>query len=105
MSGRAGRGSSPSCPTRSAKSILAGLPIRSRVSCPSPSPRSSRSSTGARGFVVSHGERFEGAAGAAAPVRDARGQVIGDVIVSWADNPALAQSEAEFARAAVEAAA
>ena len=39
-----------------------------------------------RGYVVSHGERFEGAVGVAAPVRDARGRVVGDVIATWPDN-------------------
>jgi DNA-binding IclR family transcriptional regulator len=39
-----------------------------------------------RGFVVSHGERYEGAVGVAAPVRDARGRVVGDVIATWPDN-------------------
>ena len=39
-----------------------------------------------RGFVVSHGERYEGAVGVSAPVRDARGRVIGDLIATWPDN-------------------
>lgn len=39
-----------------------------------------------RGFVVSHGERYEGAVGVSAPIRDARGRVIGDLIATWPDN-------------------
>ena len=39
-----------------------------------------------RGYVVSHGERFEGAVGVSAPVRDARGRVVGDLIATWPDN-------------------
>jgi DNA-binding IclR family transcriptional regulator len=39
-----------------------------------------------RGFVVSHGERYEGAVGVAAPVRDARSRVVGDLIATWPDN-------------------
>ena len=39
-----------------------------------------------RGFVVSHGERYEGAVGVSAPVRDARGRVVGDLIATWPDN-------------------
>lgn len=39
-----------------------------------------------RGYVVSHGERFEGAVGVAAPVRDAHARVIGDLIATWPDN-------------------
>jgi DNA-binding IclR family transcriptional regulator len=39
-----------------------------------------------RGYVVSHGERFEGAVGVSAPIRDARGRVVGDLIATWPDN-------------------
>ena len=39
-----------------------------------------------RGYVVSHGERFHGAVGASAPIRDATGRVIGDIVISWPDN-------------------
>ena len=38
------------------------------------------------GYVVSHGERFEGAVGVAAPIRDASGRVVGDLIGTWPDN-------------------
>ena len=40
----------------------------------------------ARGYVVSRGERFAGAVGAAAPIRDALGRVVGDLVISWPDN-------------------
>jgi IclR family transcriptional regulator, acetate operon repressor len=39
-----------------------------------------------RGFVVSHGERYEGAVGVSAPIRDARGRIAGDLIATWPDN-------------------
>lgn len=39
-----------------------------------------------RGYVVSHGERYEGAVGVSAPIRDARGRVVGDLIATWPDN-------------------
>jgi DNA-binding IclR family transcriptional regulator len=39
-----------------------------------------------RGYVVSRGERFIGAVGASAPIRDATGRVIGDIVISWPDN-------------------
>jgi len=39
-----------------------------------------------RGYVVSHGERFDGAVGVSAPIRDARGRVVGDLIATWPDN-------------------
>jgi IclR family transcriptional regulator, acetate operon repressor len=47
----------------------------------------------ARGFVVSHGERVSGAVGVSAPVRDATGRVIGDLIASWPDNRTNRQKE------------
>lgn len=56
------------------------------------------------GFVVSHGERFEGAIGVAAPIRDARGRVVGDMIATWPDNRTDAAKEAA-AGATVRAAA
>ena len=39
-----------------------------------------------RGYVVSHGERYEGAVGVSAPIRDARGRIVGDLIATWPDN-------------------
>ncbi len=39
-----------------------------------------------RGFVISRGERFSGAVGASAPIRDATGRVVGDIVISWPDN-------------------
>jgi IclR family acetate operon transcriptional repressor len=47
-----------------------------------------------RGFVVSHGERFDGAVGVAAPIRDARGRVVGDLIATWPDNRTSDDKEA-----------
>jgi DNA-binding IclR family transcriptional regulator len=40
----------------------------------------------AQGFVISHGERFAGAVGVSAPIRDAASRVIGDLISGWPDN-------------------
>ena len=54
--------------------------------------------------MVSHGERFEGAVGVAAPIRDARGRVIGDLIATWPDNRTSEDKEAN-AGAIVRAAA
>jgi IclR family transcriptional regulator, acetate operon repressor len=39
-----------------------------------------------RGYVVSHGERYEGAVGVSAPIHDARGRIVGDLIATWPDN-------------------
>ncbi len=57
-----------------------------------------------RGYVVSHGERFEGAVGISAPIRDAAGRVIGDLIASWPDNRTSPQKE-ELGAAAIVASA
>jgi IclR family transcriptional regulator, acetate operon repressor len=56
------------------------------------------------GWVVSHGERFAGAVGVAAPVRDAAGRVIGDVLLGWPDNRTDAAKELAAAQAARRAA-
>lgn len=58
-----------------------------------------------RGFVVSHGERFEGAIGVSAPIYDATQRVIGDIVVSWPDNRTSPQREAQLGVGAREAAA
>ena len=59
-----------------------------------------------RGYVVSRGERFVGAVGASAPIRDATGRVVGDLVISWPDNRTSPEKEERFgeaARAAAEA--
>ncbi len=48
----------------------------------------------ARGHVVSHGERFPGAVGVSAPIRDATGRVIGDLVFGWPDNRTSGEKEA-----------
>jgi IclR family acetate operon transcriptional repressor len=84
----------------SGKAILAFLPADEQAAIidrlPDPIPgrssltkarlRAELEAARQRGFVVSHGERFEGAIGVAAPVRDARGRVAGDMIATWPDN-------------------
>ncbi|MET0772173.1 MAG: IclR family transcriptional regulator [Candidatus Limnocylindrales bacterium] len=56
-----------------------------------------------RGHVVSHGERFPGAVGVAAPIRDATGRVIGDLVFGWPDNRNDADKEARAARLVMDA--
>jgi IclR family transcriptional regulator, acetate operon repressor len=51
-----------------------------------------------RGYVISHGERYEGAVGVAAPIRDGRGRVVGDIIGTWPDNRTSADKEASAGR-------
>jgi DNA-binding IclR family transcriptional regulator len=45
--------------------------------------RSQMAKARALGFVISHGERAEGTVGAAAPIYDGAGRLIGDLIITW----------------------
>jgi DNA-binding IclR family transcriptional regulator len=56
------------------------------------------------GWVISHGERFAGAVGVAAPVRGADGRVVGSVLLGWPDNRTDGAKERAAARAALHAA-
>jgi DNA-binding IclR family transcriptional regulator len=58
----------------------------------------------ARGYAISHGERFAGAVGVSAPIRDATGGVIGDVVVGWPDNRNSDRKEEAVAAAVIRAA-
>jgi DNA-binding IclR family transcriptional regulator len=58
-----------------------------------------------RGYVVSHGERVSGAVGASAPIRDATGRVIGDIVITWPDNRTSDAREAAMGLVARDAAA
>jgi DNA-binding IclR family transcriptional regulator len=102
----------------SGKGILAFLPDDERegvlASLPDPIPglrpiskaqlRRELEEARVRGYVISHGERFAGAVGVSAPIRDAMGQVVGDLIISWPDNRTSPEKEANAARAVVSAA-
>lgn len=57
-----------------------------------------------RGFVVGVGERFSGAVGASAPIRDATGRVVGDIVISWPDNRTSEAREEALGLAARDAA-
>ncbi len=48
------------------------------------------------GFVISHSERYEGAIGAAAPVYDAHGRVLGDIIITWPASRSSPDREGEL---------
>lgn len=56
------------------------------------------------GYVVSRGDRFAGAVGVSAPIRDAAGRIVGDVLLGWPDNRNDAAKEHAAAQAAVGAA-
>jgi DNA-binding IclR family transcriptional regulator len=103
----------------SGKGILAFLPPEDQddviARLPDPIPglrplskaelRQELSAARARGFVVSHGERFEGAVGVSAPIYDATQRVIGDIVVSWPDNRTSPEREAHVGIVARDAAA
>jgi DNA-binding IclR family transcriptional regulator len=58
----------------------------------------------ARGYVISRGERVVGAVGASAPIRDATGRVVGDIVITWPDNRTSESREELLGEAAREAA-
>lgn len=58
-----------------------------------------------RGYVLSRGERIEGTVGVAAPVRDANGRVVGDVIISWPASRSSPSREKSFGGIVIDAAA
>ena len=60
--------------------------------------------TRGRGFAVSHGDRFPGAVGIAAPIRDAEGAILGDLIAGWPDNRTSEEKERLVARVIVASA-
>lgn len=58
------------------------------------------------GYVVSRGETFEGAVAVAAPIHDATGAVVGDMVISWPDNrtsPEREKQHGEIVRAGAAA--
>ena len=58
-----------------------------------------------RGYALSHGHRTEGAVGMAAPIRDADGQVVGDVCLTIPDSRFREVDERRYATALTAAAA
>jgi IclR family acetate operon transcriptional repressor len=103
----------------SGKSILAFLPESEReaiiAALPDPIPavipmtkaqlREDLEETRARGYAVSHGERYAGAVGIAAPIYEAGGRIIGGLVASWPDNRTDPVKERRTAEIIVEAAA
>jgi IclR family acetate operon transcriptional repressor len=57
-----------------------------------------------QGFVISRGERYAGAIGVSAPIRNATGRVIGDLVAAWPDNRTDREKEQRVADAIVSAA-
>jgi DNA-binding IclR family transcriptional regulator len=58
-----------------------------------------------RGYAISHGERYSGAVGVGAPVREAGGRIVGAIVASWPDNRTDRAKEERTASFIVEAAA
>jgi len=94
--GASGKGILAFLPPDEQAAILDRLPdpIPGRTPRPKSRLRRELESARRRGYVVSHGERFEGAVGVAAPVREARGRVVGDLIATWPDNRTSDDKEA-----------
>jgi DNA-binding IclR family transcriptional regulator len=102
----------------SGKGILAFLPDAEREmilgALPDPVPglrplsvdqlRTELADARRRGYVLSRGERFPGAIGVSAPIRDAAGRVMGDLIISWPDNRTDPDKEAAAASVVVRSA-
>jgi IclR family acetate operon transcriptional repressor len=94
--GSSGKGILAFLPEAEREAILAALPdpIPGRVPRTKAEVREELAAARRRGFVVSHGERYEGAIGASAPVRDALRRVVGDLIATWPDNRTSTEKEA-----------
>jgi IclR family transcriptional regulator, acetate operon repressor len=86
--GSSGKGILAFLPESQQELILADLPepIPGRKPLPKAALRAQLAEARRVGYVVSHGERFDGAVGVAAPIRDASGRVLGDLIGTWPDN-------------------
>jgi DNA-binding IclR family transcriptional regulator len=80
-------------------------PLPAPSGAPKASLEASLEQAAQRGWVISHGERFSGAIGVAAPVRGADRRVVGSVLLGWPDNRTDPGKELAAARAAVAAAA
>lgn len=93
--GSSGKGILAFLPDDEREAILARLPdpVPGRTPLSKARLRSDLASARRRGYVVSHGERFEGAVGVSAPVRDGAGRIVGDLIATWPDNRTSADKE------------
>ena len=94
--GSSGKGILAFLPPAEQDAILERLPdpIPGRAPLSKAALRAQLAAARRRGYVVSHGERFDGAVGVSAPVRDARGRVVGDLIATWPDNRTNSTKEA-----------
>jgi DNA-binding IclR family transcriptional regulator len=100
LRGASGKGILAFLPDDERDTVIAALPPDQR-----PAISASLETIRGQGFAISHGERFEGAVGVSAPIRDATGRVIGGLVAGWPDNRTSPEKEARSARVLVEAAA
>ena len=105
--GATGKGVLAFLPDVEREAIIAGLPDQIVAATSQPKTELIDQLARARknGYVISRGESFAGGVAVAAPVRDASGTVIGDIVVSWPDGRTSRSREREHGRAAVAAAA
>lgn len=103
--GSSGKGILAFLPEEEQEAVLSALPdlVPGLKPIPKAELRQQLKRARRRGYVLSHGERFPGAMGASAPVRDAV-RVIGDLIITWPDNRNRGR-ERELAALATDAAA
>ncbi len=98
--GASGKGILAFLPLLEQEAVLAGVADRAAV----PAIRSALAEARDAGYVISHGERFPGAVGVSAPIRDATGRVIGDLVFGWPDNRTSGAKEQRAATIVVRAA-
>jgi len=96
--GSSGKGILAFLPEAEQEAILADLPdpIPGLKPAAKAELRAQLEQIRAQGYVISHSERYEGAIGAAAPVYDTNGRVLGDLIITWPASRSSAQREAEL---------
>ena len=104
--GASGKGILAFLPAAERETILAALPERLDGAEITTKVALERQLEQARedGWIISHGDRYRGAVGVAAPIRDASGRIIGEVLLGWPDNRTDPDKEAHVARAAASAA-
>ncbi len=104
--GSSGKGILAFLPEAEREAILTGLPdpVPGIRPVPRAALRGELELARRQGYVISHGERFPGAVGVSAPIRNAAGSVLGDLIISWPDNRTSSDKEAKAASLVVRSA-
>jgi len=104
--GASGKGILAFLPEDEREAILAGLPdpIPGLRPISKAALRDQLARAHETGYVISRGERYAGAIGVSAPIRDAAGRVVGDVIAAWPDSRTDPEKERRVGAAIVAAA-